>query len=135
MEITLSTPALLFPAISLLMLAYTNRFLALSNRIRDLHARYKATPDMILIGQIRNLRRRVELIKNMQGSGVLSLLCCVVCMFLLFGGYVTAGKILFAGSLVLMVVSLLLSLVEIWISVGALNLQLSSLEEGKSERP
>src|SRR5215211_645983 len=105
MDITLSTPALLFPAISLLMLAYTNRFLALSNRIRDLHEKYKATPDLLLIGQIRNLRLRVELIKHMQGAGVLGLLMCVVCMFLLFGGYLTAGKILFAASLILMALS------------------------------
>lgn len=134
MEISLATPALLFPAISLLMLAYTNRFLALSNRIRDLHEKYKATPDTLLIGQIRNLRLRVELIKYMQGAGVLSLLLCVICMFLLFEGYAAAGKALFAGSLVLMALSLVLSFVEIWISVGALNLQLRNVEKDLGSR-
>jgi hypothetical protein len=129
MEITLSTPALLFPAISLLMLAYTNRFVVLANLIRSLLDKYKTNPDRTLIGQIRNLRLRVELIKYMQGAGVLSLLFCVLCMFLLFGGYLTAGKVLFAISLLLMVASLALSFAEIWISVNALNLHLSDLEE------
>lgn len=133
MEITLSTPSLLFPAISLLMLAYTNRFLALSNRIRDLHDKYGTTPDEVLIGQIRNLRLRVELIKYMQGAGVLSLLLCVLCMFTLFGGYILVAKVLFAASLLLMTLSLLISFWEIWISGGALNLLLSSVEKERME--
>ncbi|NLD99070.1 MAG: DUF2721 domain-containing protein, partial [Fibrobacter sp.] len=66
MEITLSTPALLFPAISLLLLAYTNRFLALAALVRQLHGQYQQHPDDILFGQINNLRRRLKIIRNMQ---------------------------------------------------------------------
>ncbi len=132
MELTLTTPALFFPAISLLLLAYTNRFLVLANLIRELHARYKKEPDEIIYRQIGNLRHRVILIKYMQAAGVASLLVCVVCMFVLFQGWLAAGEWLFGLSMVLMVISLALSLWEIWISVDALNLRLSDLE---STRP
>ena len=129
MEINLTTPALLFPAISLLLLAYTNRFLALATLIRSLHSRYQTERDERILAQIGNLRVRVILIRNMQASGVASLLMCVVCMFVLFAGYPEQGKITFGASLVLMMVSLALSIWEIQISVRALNIQLSDLEE------
>ncbi len=128
MEITLTTPALLFPAISLLLLAYTNRFLTLATLIRDLHAKYKANPEDILYWQLASLRYRVELIKRMQWFGVASLLLCVVCMFILFIGWALPGKIIFGVALLLMVVSLLVSLREIQVSVDALNLRLSDIE-------
>lgn len=131
MEITLTTPALLFPAVSLLLLAYTNRFLALAALIRSLHAAYKDNPEENVAAQIENLRYRVVLIRNMQALGVLALLVCVVCMFVLFAGFVAAGKVLFGVSLVLLMISLALSVREIQVSVGALNLQLSDLEAGR----
>ena len=65
-DITLTTPGLLFSAISLLLLAYTNRFLTLASLIRKLHAEYLENPDKLVHGQIRNLQRRVNLIRNMQ---------------------------------------------------------------------
>jgi multidrug efflux pump subunit AcrB len=128
MDIDFTTPALLFPAISLLLLAYTNRFLSLATLIRDLHARYKKEPDEIIYQQIGNLRYRVVLIKQMQAYGIASLLFCVICMFVLFAGWIQAGKIIFGISLVLMMVSLGLSFREVQISVDALNLRLSDLE-------
>jgi len=129
MEITITTPALLFPAISLLLLAFTNRFLALANLIRQLHASYKSDPDEILFGQIANLRYRINLIRDMQAFGVFSLLLCVICMLVLFVGWVDVGKWIFAFSLVFMAISLAISIREIQISVGALDLQLKDLEK------
>lgn len=129
MEINLSTPSLLFPAISLLMLAYTNRFLGLATAIRNLHKDYLSEPLPVYLEQICNLRRRIRLIRDMQICGVCSLLLCVVCMFLLFGGFIFAGKIVFATSLILMIASLMLSLWEIQISVGALDIHLRDLEK------
>lgn len=129
MNIDLTTPALLFSTISLLLLAYTNRFLALATVIRTLHREYKETPDPLAAAQIANLRRRVNLIRDMQTLGVASLLSCTLCMGALFAGLVFFGKIVFAISLVLMVGSLTISLIEIRMSVGALNLQLSDLEK------
>ena len=134
MEITLTTPALLFPAISLLLVAYTNRFIALGSRIRSLHALHKEKPDDILVGQIENLKRRVDLIKNMQAMGVGSLFCCVVCMFALFWDNILLGKIIFGFSLVLMMGSLALSLREITISIDALNLELSAMQKKPKRR-
>jgi len=129
MDINLTTPALLFPAISLLLLAYTNRFLTLATLIRTLHAKYKEDPHDVLLGQIKNLRKRVILIRNMQAFGVLSLLLCVVCMFLLFANEQIAGRYTFGLSLILLIISLGLSVYEIQISVKALKLQLSDMEE------
>jgi hypothetical protein len=129
MEINLTTPALLFPTVSLLMLAYTNRFLTIATIIRNLYDRYSTDRDENLIGQIANLRYRVYLIRNMQIFGVLSLLMCVVSMFALFAGWIDAGKWSFAIALLLMIVSMLISLRELTISVGALDLLLTDLEE------
>lgn len=130
MDISLTTPALLFPTVSLLMLAYTNRFLTLASIIRNLHARYKDNDDdENLLGQIANLRYRIYLIRNMQIAGVLSLLFCVISMFALFAGWVTGGQWSFAIALLLMIVSMLISLRELMVSVGALDLLLMELEE------
>lgn len=129
MEITLTTPALLFPTVSLLMLAYTNRFLTLATIIRSLYDRYHADRDESLLPQIQNLRYRVYLIRNMQIAGVLSLLLCVVSMFALFAGWIDAGKWSFAIALILLIVSMLISLRELQISVGALDLLLTDLEK------
>jgi hypothetical protein len=129
MEFNLTTPALLFPTISLLLLAYTNRFLTLATIVRSLYDRYKSNHDESLLGQIENLRFRVYLIRNMQIAGVLSLLFCVISMFALFAGWVTAGQWNFAIALILMIVSLGISLRELQVSVGALDLLLTDLEK------
>jgi hypothetical protein len=129
MDITLTTPALLFPTVSLLMLAYTNRFLTIATIIRNLHDRYKENQNDNLLGQIANLRFRVYLIRNMQIAGVLSLLMCVVSMFALFAGWIVAGQWSFGIALILMIISMLISLRELMISVGALDLLLIELED------
>jgi hypothetical protein len=131
MDIDLTTPALFFPAISLMMLAYTSRFLALAALIRALHVRNREHPDDAVIAQIGNLRNRVQLVRNMQAFGASSMLLCVICMFVLFAGYIEAGKVIFAISMILLIISLALSLREIQISVNALNLHLKDLEKGK----
>ena len=133
MGITLTTPGLLFPAISLLMLAYTNRFLALATLIRELHASYKQQPDPIIFRQIGSLRYRVTLIKAMQACGIASLFCCVLCMFILFAGWTRLGEVTFGLSLLLMLLSLALSFREVQISVDALNMRLSDLERIPSQ--
>jgi len=127
-EITLTTPALLFPAISLLLVAYTNRFNALSSRIRSMSASYRTMPDQILMQQMQSLRRRANIIRYMQGFGVGSLFMCVICMFALFAGMLVLGKVIFGLSLLMMLLSLAYSLQEILLSVQALNLELNELE-------
>lgn len=130
MELSITTPALLFPAISLMMLAYTNRFLAIANLIRSLNAKYKQYPDeKHLITQIKNLRIRIRLIRSMQAMAVLSFLFCVVCMYTIFRGWTAASYIVFAISLVFFIISLINSLVEITLSMRALEVELSDIEE------
>jgi len=130
MELQLSTPALLFSAITLLMLAFTNRFLAIATLIRGLHKNYLKDPDQeIIVEQIHNLRRRLTLIKNMQLFGVFSFLLCVICMYLLFQGYTSAANWVFVISMLSLLISLGISLIEIQISTKALNLELSDMED------
>ena len=129
MELTLTTPALLFPAISLLLLAYTNRFLTLAALMRELYAQYKAQPNPRIKGQLANLRYRIVIIRNMQAAGVASFFFCVLCMFVLFAGQRMLGTWLFGTSLVLLLISLGLSLREIQVSIDALTLQLADLDE------
>jgi len=127
MELTLTTPGLLFPTVSLLLLAFTNRFLAIAALIRNMYAQYKANPDPLLLPQIENLKVRVRLIRDMQFLGVSSLFLCVVCMLLLFAGMSRSAEFVFAGSLLLMLGSLALSIWEIQISIRALRIQLGDL--------
>jgi Protein of unknown function (DUF2721) len=128
MEISISTPALLFPTISLLMLAYTNRFLALTSAVRKLLEQYQQDRQTGLLQQIHALRFRINLIKYMQTIGVSSLFLCVLCMAALFAGWGITANVIFAGSLALMLVSLALSAWEIQLSANALDLALRDIE-------
>lgn len=127
MEIEISTPALLFPAISLLLLAYTNRFLTTGQLIRSLSRQAREQEEGKINGQIENLKKRLELTKWMQFFGVVSLLFCTISMFSLFLGFYDLGKKVFGLSLIFMCISLLLSLWEVYISSNALNLELKDL--------
>jgi hypothetical protein len=127
-ELTLTTPALLFSAISLLLLAYTNRFLTYANVVRNLHARFKENPDNLIIGQIQNLRKRLVLTRSMQLLGIGSLLLCVLCMFLVYVELQIAAEIIFGIALIMLILSLAISVREIQISVKALDLHLSDME-------
>jgi hypothetical protein len=130
MEINLNTPALLFPAISLLLLAYTNRFLAIANVVRKLHEDYQQNKGRdTALQQIRNLRRRLQYIRLMQGAGVFSFLLCVVCMYSIYNGWMEAAKYVFAASLLSLLFSLFCSLVEIFQSLNALEVLLHDVED------
>jgi hypothetical protein len=126
---TLTTPALLFSAVSLILLAYTNRFIAYTGVVRNLFKQYQENPTSVLKGQINNLRKRLYLIRTMQLFGVISLFLCVATMFLLFVGYVLVAAYFFGAALLLLCASLALSIWEIQISVKALELHLSNMEE------
>ena len=130
MEISINTPALLLPAITLLMLAYTNKFLAMATLIRNLYNQYLKEKDnaSLLKAQIKNLKLRLNLIKYMQGLGVLSFFFCVLCMTFIFLGNQTYTLIIFSLSLLSLMVSLGLSLYEIFISTNALQIELRDIE-------
>jgi hypothetical protein len=128
MKIELNTPALLFPAISFLLLPYTNRYLALASLIRNLLKENIANPDARLVSQIRVLRRRIQLIRSMQTFAVLAMLCSMLSMLMIFEKQPDAGHILFFLALVMMIASLAISVWEIQLSTHALNLQLELLE-------
>jgi hypothetical protein len=111
------------------MLAYTNRFLALSSRVRNLHDKYQGHDQkQVIWGQIKNLRYRLKLVKHMQTLGVMSFLMCILCMFLIYRNYDTMAQIVFGLSLLLFAGSLFLSLLEIRLSTRAIELELSDME-------
>ncbi len=128
-KLTLTTPALLFSAISLLLLAYTNRFLAYAAVVRSLHAKLKEMKSSLLVGQIQNLRKRLRLTRSMQLLGIGSLLLCVICMFMVYIEIRPLAEIIFGIALVMLILSLALSIWEIQISVKALDLHLSDMED------
>jgi Protein of unknown function (DUF2721) len=123
----LTTPALLFPAISLFMLAYTQRFLALASLVRQLNEQFKQTKQARLQKQIHNLRQRIYLIRNTQFLAVSSFFCCILCMAFLFWNVRMLANLVFGLSLLLLLVSLFLQLWEIQISVRALQLELDEM--------
>lgn len=127
-QLTLTTPALLFSAISLIMLAYTNRFLAYSAVIRSLHAKYQEQKDSVLIVQIENIKKRLYLTRSMQIFGITSLLFCVLTMFLIYIQQTTIATWVFGLALILLIISLSLLIKEIQISVKALELHISDIE-------
>ena len=130
MEITFNTPALLFPAISLLLLAYTNRYLALASLIRKLHDEYtRGEKNHLLLKQIKILRTRINLIRLMQSCGVFSFVCCVLTMYGVYQQWREVTEVVFAISLLSLLGSLVLSLVEISQSTRALEWELSDMEE------
>lgn len=136
MDININTPALLFPAISLIMLAYTNRFLALANVVRNLHDRYHKMEDAqkpLIHAQIKNLRSRMRIIRNMQILGVMSFIVALVCMYAIYTEHMSTARYLFAGSLILFATSLVLSLSELFISTHSIEIELSDLELDKED--
>lgn len=128
-ELTLTTPALCFSALSLLLLAYTNRFLSYAQLVRMLYKQYRTDKDYLLLGQIENLRQRLNLIKHMQLQGIGSLLMCTVTMLLI---YIDCGQfaiVSFGIALLMLVISLSISVWEILVSVKAIDLHLSKIQE------
>ena len=136
MSIDISTPGLLFPAITLLLLAYTNRFVALATLARGLRQRLNDTPEMsvTLVSQIKNLKARLLLIRNMQALGVASFFSCVLCMVLLYLDRQLYAEYVFALSLFLLLGSLLLSFIETQISTRAISMELSDLENKPTQK-
>jgi hypothetical protein len=129
MELTLTTPALLFPTVSLVLLAYTNRFLAVATLIRKLADDYRKREDKQIADQIRNLKFRLRLIRDMQLYSIIALFLSVLCMFFLFNGQEQIGKYIFGISLISLLISLGLSMREIYISTRALSIQLSNIAD------
>jgi hypothetical protein len=130
--IEITTPALLFSTVSLVMLAYTNRFLALAKLIRDLHDKYMQKPEKIVMVQIHLLHKRVELVKKMQFLCVSSLLISVVSMLSLVWENTIIAGILFIIALLLLSISLAYSVWEITISTKALNISLIDMRQDLS---
>ena len=129
MVLEISTPALLFPAVSLLFLSYTNRFLHLSSLIRKLHTDWLNEHDCLVLHQISNLRRRLVLIRWMQFLGAVCLFCSVTSMLAVICGAAKLAVIVFTIALVFMAASLLGLVAEVWISGGALRIMLRTIEK------
>lgn len=130
----LTTPALLFPAISLLLLAYTNRFIVLTQLIRHLHSQNQENLTDVVVRQISNLGLRIQLIRRMQAMGVLSFIFCALAMLLVFVDLIDAGQVIFGISIFLLVVSLVFSLYEILISTNAIEIELQDIKRKLTER-
>lgn len=129
MEFTIQTPTLLFSAISLLMLAYTNRFVVIANLIRELYTAHTANPSEVTANQLKNLRKRMRIIRNMQVYGAFSFFFSVLSLLFIFLQSVLIAEIIFGFSLVALLISLVLLIMELNISVHALNIQLKDFKD------
>ncbi|WP_405411389.1 DUF2721 domain-containing protein [Maribacter sp. Asnod1-A12] len=129
MELTLGIPALLFPAISLTMLAYNARYLAIAALIRQLHQKYQETASQSVGLQVQKLRKRLTIIKNMQATAILSFLLAVITMTLIYVELTFWANLIFGVSLFALMVSLVLSLIEVQLSTKALEIQLKNMEK------
>lgn len=129
MGFTLQTPTLLFSAISLLMLAYTNRFVVIANLIRELYTLHTNNPSDITFAQLVNLRKRMRIIRNMQVFGGFSFFFSVLSLLLILLEQSQFAQTMFAFSVVLLLISLVLLLMELQISVNALNIQLKDFDQ------
>jgi len=127
-ELTLNTPALLFSAISLIMLAYTNRFIAYTAAIRDLFDKYQKNQDPRFFKQIKNIKHRLYLTRYMQILGITSLLFCVLTMFLIYIQQNTIAVWIFGLALILLIISLALLVIEIQISAKAWEEHISDID-------
>ncbi len=134
MELSLSTPAILFPTISLLLLAYTNRFISIGNRLRSLHELYTSNQTKGLLQQINIFKRRIKMIRDLQLVGIGSLFFCVLTMLLIFENYMEAAKYLFTASLIMLLASFTIAAYEIIISTHAMNIQLQDIVEELDEK-
>lgn len=128
MKLDLTIPALLFPAISLTMLAYNARYLALAALIRQLYGQYMQTSSLPLKRQIDSLKKRLGIIKQMQATAILSFLLAAVTMFLIYIEAIIWAKVIFGISMVSLMISLLLSLIEVQLSTRALRIQLENMD-------
>ena len=129
MTLNLTIPALLFPAISLTMLAYNARYLAIAALIRQLHGQYQQNSSHPLKRQIDSLKKRLEIIKQMQATAIFSFLLAAITMFLIYIEAIIWAKVIFGASLVSLMISLLLSLIEVQLSTRALRIQLQNMDK------
>ncbi|MBL6987251.1 MAG: DUF2721 domain-containing protein [Methylobacter sp.] len=128
MDISITTPALLFPAISVLFLAYSNRFLAIANRIREQHNLFNKTQSPVAKKQIDSLRLRLRFIVGMQLMAVIGIICCIFAMGLIFYRLQYYGNLIFGFSMAFIILSLLASISEILLSTKAINIELEDME-------
>ena len=131
MILEMSIPALLFPAISLTMLAYNARYLAIAALIRQLHKEFVSTSSKSIGLQIKQLRKRLYIIRNMQAAAIVSFLGAVITMGLLYVEFNTIANLIFGLSLLALVISLSLSFIEVQLSTTSLNTQLKNIEGDK----
>ena len=132
-ELTLTTPTLLFSAVSLILLAYTNRFLSYAQLVRTLKEQYMQHRSEVTAAQIENLRRRLYLTRSMQFLGITSLFLCVVAMFLIYIKLFNLAVYVFGLALLFLIASLGVSIWEIHISVKALEIHLEDMEKVKKK--
>ena len=129
MNIEITTPALLFPAITILFLAYSNRFLTIATRIREKHELFNKTQSPIAQKQIVSFRQRLRFIVAMEMFAVLGIISCTVAMGFIFYGLQQAGNFAFATSILFIILSLLASIVELIFSTKALNIELADMQQ------
>ena len=128
-------PAILFPAIPLMMVNFGNRYSSLSTLIRKIHDelinKKTSTNDRSAIrylAQIKILRQRLVLNRLMQTTASLSFLVNLMSIFFAFK-YQEYFINTFLFAVLLFSVSIIIYIYELQIAVQALDKHLEDLEE------
>jgi len=124
MNLNISDPAILFPGISLLFLAYTNRYLAIANIIRQLNQVIDNNFDENRERQIQGLLVRVQLIRYMQLFGILAFIFCTLSTGALLLNLDSIALISFGSSIFFLFVSLCASFLEVAKSGDGLRIEI-----------
>lgn len=117
--LAISTPALLFPAITILILTYSNRFSTLSNKIREFIRKGEDA------AQIAVFRRRVGYVRRMLLWGILGLAASALSMLALVFKCTNTGVGLFVLADLSIVISLIYAILDVSISTNALELEVN----------
>lgn len=120
----ISTPALVFPALSVLMLAYTNKFIAISKRVRTLHSDHQLNPSPKIHSQIKVMLKRMSYIRNMQITALSGFSSNLLSIAFIFMGFNTIALIFFTLGLLLVLISLIICIIEIYTSTETMALLL-----------
>jgi hypothetical protein len=124
MKLEFAVPALELSTAATLLLVFNNRLLAVTQLVRDLSARYRQDPDHQLALQIRKMYRQVILLRDVKIATIVSILLCIVTMFLMSAQLTAAAAVVFTGSLITLGIALVFTIAELFLATGTLNLAL-----------
>ena len=129
-------PALLFPAIPLMMISFGNRYTSLATLIRKIHDKLITTKSSELVidhyfDQIKILTRRLTLVRSVQTLSGISFLFNLLTIFTNYINIEVLALNFFGLSVLVFSIAIILFIYEIQLSTKALSKHLEDLKDFK----